>query len=559
MDRLLNQRRYPFTGIAVCFSAAMFYEAELLSGDVPPDSMLYFTVPAFFAALTALSLRLFPVYRVTLPLHLLTAGTALLLPFSAGLPHIVLQILFCIGTGMLLSREPEPLVRLGTGLFAASLFAVVLPEAALPELLFSAAAAHAACCITVRRSPVFRFVFTVLLLGVLFHPDLQYHRRSRTKEYISVERDAVLDIYRYGKQADRIFLDEHGKMHPGDLLPFFAAKYQLPADVVPTVLNHYPFPFFAEENLNVQYIYPYLYPHPDRALSFLEKDTKFLVLVNTSPLTANAKYLFSHRYLEKLTAKLAPDGVLAIRVPHGVSCRSLRLPETGTTAHFRGTNTCWLVYRPAGCTIAVPAPHIPEKEKATARALQIVFPVLQLQGGCEEEKPVPVPKIQTLYLKHSKRILTGAALLLTIYLLLRYLVNTKPLHKPSFRAVELGVIAGAGTIGTALAVCGNGGSIPVLFQTACLIFPLAVLLFRSASLTVALLLAAELYLLTFSGLWDWQTGLAVFFCALLFALHLRRQPDLPGQENTNILTQRFLAGFALAAVCAVFCMAVCRI
>ncbi len=560
----------------------MLYEAEQLPRS-KPELFFFFAVLAFVSGLTAFAVR-FLSARDAAPAmrwHFLSMGIILLLPFTgtvlpgcpvsiAGftfdLARALLIALFCFGTGLLLRQERQPILQMGSGLMIVSLFLLTHLSRAYfdfsPILLLPVVLFHLAACIAVRYQPYCRwdvsmFPVTAAALGfsILFYlagicPALFPEHPERLREE---RRGDCLSLFRGSQEVDRIYLAPEGTgLHPGDRLPVLAIllqQKQLKNYVLLTSSRGYSMTagkqIFADP-VSLQ---------PEPVLAGLDSGIDLFVLAMPRPLNENDRCIYSRSYLERLAEHLAPEGVMAIRVPYGMAQTEIGMPENGVTAEFHGRHTTWLVYRPAGNKIetdgAILAQH-PGVPHDLAEPLRLVFPVLQIQ-------PPPVPEnshadsmeTDSFSLSLPKTyFLTAAAVLLSLYLLARYFINTAPLHKPSFRAWELGILAGLGTIGSAVAAIASGyGSFPRLFLYACISFSCIVLFSKRSRARIFLITLLSFCLYRFLFHCGWLLLCLAVLCPILFAIQFRRQPETDTRGRA-ILTGYFLAGFAGTALTA---------
>ncbi len=584
MEQIQTQRPFPFSGVSICFAALMLYEAEQLPHS-KPELFYFFAVLAFFSGLTAFAVR-FLSARDSAPAmrwHFLSMGIVLILPFTgtvlpgcpvsfAGftfdLARALLIALFCFGTGLLLRQERQPILQMGTGLMIVCLFLLVHLSRAYfdfsPVLLLPVVLFHIAACIAVRYQPYCRWDismfpvtaaalgFSILIWLAGICPALFPEHPERLREEYCGDR---LSLFRGSQEVDRIYLDPEGLgIHPGDRLPVLAILLQqknLKNYVLITSSRGYFLPagkqIFADP-VSLQ---------PEPLLAGLDSGIDLLILAMPQPLNENDRCLYARSYLERLAKHLAPEGVMAIRIPCTMDKAEIGMPENGVTKEIRGLHTGWLVYRPAGNKIetdgAVLAQH-PGVPPDLAEPLRLVFPVLQIQNPCIPENNNPGEKITDgtchAVSLSKKYFLTAAAVLLGLYLLARYFINTAPLHKPSFRALELGILAGLGTLGSAVAAIASGyGSFPRLFLYACISFSCIVLFSKRSRARILLMTLLSFCLYRFLFHCGWLLLCLAVLCPILFTVQFRRQPELDADKR-SILTGLFLAGFAGTALTA---------
>ncbi|MBO5960070.1 MAG: hypothetical protein J6Q65_08095, partial [Lentisphaeria bacterium] len=319
---------------------------------------------------------------------------------------------------------------------------------------------------------------------------------------------------------------------------------------------------------------PFRYPDPTPSEIPEQTANHDLVIVAPPiPTERSAAFLSTAVFFKQVCDALPDNGILAVFAT-GSDAQNMTLYHSmpSGTVRINGENSTWFVCRKDGGKLELDGKELgkrlPEILRHYGDAMQLVFPLLQknalpVPDGDLANRPFhspllrlidPTPEMPALsFIRSWHGVLFAAALVL--YLLMRYFISWKPVHKPCFQAFEAGLLAmllpAAAVIGGASFGCGP------IFS----IIPAVTAVF-AATYFYLLLLPEEKYanynmfplvlaILLFLAGWDLPAATAIIGALLLWNARKRPVPEL--SDAQRIYPQAWLmTGMAIALTAATF-------
>ncbi len=318
---------------------------------------------------------------------------------------------------------------------------------------------------------------------------------------------------------------------------------------------------------NAQRILPFLKPENPAPAELHEwiGETDLAIIVPPIPNERSSAFLSSASFFSQIYEKLPPGGILAV-FANGTPEQNLTIYHSmpppvkdkegsliaGTTCLNLGDNAALFVCRKEKELLLdskLIAQNLPQAFTGYKEVMELVFPTL-LENNMPPQDPAfanrpfhqellwmknpPARAPFFLFLVRWHGLILAA--MLGIYLLLRYFISWKPVHKPCFQAFEAGLLVMLLLAGTVIGASATGGGpifslIPTITSIFCATYFCSILFAANQRLEkydcIPLLLVVLFFLLG----WNLPAATAMI-AALVLKVFLKRQtPELPPEHQ----------------------------